>query len=383
MNELKVAVVSDLHCKHSKSDTNDDTWLLSDKMRKPVNQHPIQSLIDTIRKEKIESDLLLCPGDISNKTDPQGLITGWSFLEELKTELGAKYLIASLGNHDVDSRGIYNKYDYLNLPRKLKENYPFDFRDAKKAYIADRFCFIEIDDILIFNFNSSHSHSNAESALESLITDDILEEIGNELNGLKKHYKFKIALTHHHPIMHSNVGFTYRDQDHIEKGERLVDILNSFNFQIFIHGHKHEPKITNYNGIPVFASGSISSITNLKETGSYNCFHIITLNENDKKGTIENWEYTFGVGWSLASIKLRPSFGFGFQGNVEDFCSDIKLFFDKENKSRITIDEFKNIFPDFNYLTPNDYSKVIENLSTDFDLVNDYKSGLLKEILKR
>jgi predicted MPP superfamily phosphohydrolase len=385
VNMLKIAVISDLHCKHSKTDTNDDTWLLSDKMRKPSNQHPIQSLISTIEKEDIKADIVLCPGDITNKTDPQGLVTGWSFLEEIKERLGAKYLIASLGNHDVDSHGIYNKYDHLDMSRKLKNNYPFDFNDEKKAFIADRFCLIRIDDSLIFNFNSVHSHSNSADALGSIISDDILEMLELELKKLDKGYKYKIGLTHHHPIKHSNVGFAYKDTDVIEKGDKLLEILDANDFQIFIHGHKHEPKITNFNGIPVFASGSFSSIMNLKETGSNNCFHIVTLNENDKKGKIFNWEFTYGSGWHLAkNAKVSASSGFGFRGDTSEYCIRVNEFYTKQQKDRLTDVEFLKEFSDFQYFIPVDQEKVINTLSKDykFEFIADYTSGILKEIIK-
>lgn len=383
MDELSIAVISDLHCKHSKTDNNVDTWLLSDNMRKPVNQHPVQSLVNLIFEEEIKVDLLLCPGDISNKTDPQGLVTGWSFLEEIKDRLSANYLIATFGNHDVDSRGIFNKYDHLDMPRKLKDNFPFESNYAKKAYIADRFCFIDLEDTLIFNFNSVHSHTNTPAANESIITDDILESIKNELDKITKTYKYKIAITHHHPIKHSNVGFKYKDSDFIEKGEKLIEILDSFNFQIFIHGHKHEPKLTNYNGIPVFASGSLSSIMNLHETGSKNNFHIIKLKPNDKRGIIKSWDFTYGIGWSPARSKIKSEIGFGYKGDIIDYSNKIKYFFESKGLERMNNIDFLLEFPDFKYYSPDEQDKLIIELNKYFEIVQEYATGLVKEIIKR
>ncbi len=382
MEELKIAVVSDLHCNHSRSEGGIDTWLLSDNMRRPVHQHPVQSLIDLIKKDELKVDLLICPGDISNRTDPQGLITGWSFLEELKVSFYASHLIATLGNHDVDSRGIHNKYDFLNMPRNLKDNFPFEFPLERKSFIADSFCIIDLGEILIFNFNSVHSHTNKLSAEESIISDDILENIKNELGYIKKEYKYKIAITHHHPIKHSNVGFKYKDKDSIEKGDKLIDILIEFNFQIFIHGHKHEPKLTIYNGLPIFASGSISSHMNIMETNSKNNFHIVELAPSESRGIIRSWDYTYGVGWSPSTSKIKSEIGFGAKAGVKDYSKMILDHFIFHKLERMNNVDFIETFPDFKFFPPIDKDKLFIELQANFEIVQEYSSGLIKEIIK-
>jgi predicted phosphodiesterase len=269
------------------------------------------------------------------------------------------------------------------MPRKLKSNFPFNFKNERKSYIADRYCFIDLGEILIFNFNSVHSHTNSEAAMESIITDDILEEIKYDLESNSKEYKYKIAFSHHHPIKHSNVGFKYKDSDFIEKGEKLLEILDLFDFQIFIHGHKHEPKLTCYNNIPVFASGSLSAIMNLNETGSKNNFHIIKLKPNDKKGTINSWEYTFGIGWSEAKTKIKHEIGFGNRNDIIEFSQKILRHFESEELERMNNEDFLLQFPDFKFYPPNEQEKLISELKKSFDIVQEYNTGHVKEIIKK
>lgn len=363
--ELRIAIISDLHCRHSKykteSETVNNTYLFSDRMRSPIKQHPAQALISKIKELNIKADMVLCPGDITDKTDPQGLITGWSFLEEIKDALGAECLIASLGNHDVDSRQIHNTYDSFNMPTRLKSNFPFINEIAKYKYYSKKYCFIEVDDTLIFNYNSVHSHTNKVDCLTSLISDDILENIEEELKTYStKNFKFKIALTHHHPTKHANIGIEYKDSDVIEKGDKLLELLDKYDFQIFIHGHKHIPRLMYYNSLPVLSSGSFSSLMNIKDTGDKNMIHFITLYSEQKTGEIKTFEFTNGLGWSgdFNSSKFPSDTGFGNRSSIQDIISKIKTYFDSENKDFIKFNKVINDLPELKYLIPVDFEKL-------------------------
>lgn len=363
--ELKIAVISDLHCRHSKSDKENNTFLFSDNMRSPIRQHPAQAFITKIKEQNITADIVLCPGDITNKTDPQGLITGWSFLEEIKDALSAKHLIASLGNHDVDSRRLFNNYDSFNMPSRLKENFPFHNDKARDEFYSKKFCFIELDDTLIFNFNSVHSHTNGEDCLTSIVTDDILENIEERLKVLsKKKFQFKIALTHYHPLKHANMGSLYKDSDVIEKGDSLINILESNDFQIFIHGHKHIPRLAYYNSLPILSSGSFSSLMNLMETGNKNMVHLLTLFSSSKNGLIRTFEFTNGLGWSdNYNSKVLPRItGFGNRRNIEDITESITKYFDSRQLDFIKFDELLLQMPELRFLIPSDFEKVRKDL---------------------
>lgn len=382
MAELKIGIISDLHCRHSSSEASINTFLFSDEMRRPQKQHPIESLIKLIDKENLTVDFLLCPGDITDKIDKQGLVTGWAFLEEIQHHLKAKYLLSSIGNHDIDSHRKHNTYNFLDLPKRLKDNYPFPFEEAKKSFYSDGFCVIEIDNVMFFIFNSVYSHSNESSANQSIITDDILEKIEEEL-GKKSDCIFKIAFTHHHPIKHSNVGFVYKDVDVIEKGDKLIEILVKNNFQIFIHGHKHEPRIIGYNSLPIFASGSFSSLANLQETNSKNYFHILKLKPKIPKGLIISWEFTKCYGWDKTNgDKILPEIGFGEEIGIDIFTKKVSNYFKKEKLNYLRYTDFLNKFPNFIYYYPYEQEKIKESLKLQHSIAfNGNDSGKPIELI--
>src|SRR3546814_398838 len=101
-NKLKLAIISDLHC-HPINMENDVTYLPSDKLRSPSNDHPVESLLKIIKKEGISTDYTLCPGDFTDKASVIGFISGWNYSLEIHRALNSKEIIATLGNHDVDS----------------------------------------------------------------------------------------------------------------------------------------------------------------------------------------------------------------------------------------------------------------------------------------
>lgn len=113
-DKVVITVISDLHCKHSSSEKQGSisltsTNLYSDGLRSEnTPKHPVHCLLQEIERNisAFKSDVLLCPGDIADKVDHQGYITGWAFLEEIGQAINAKNLFATIGNHDVDSRRL-------------------------------------------------------------------------------------------------------------------------------------------------------------------------------------------------------------------------------------------------------------------------------------
>src|SRR5262245_16592686 len=130
MNEsFKIAVVSDLHCTHSGDPSKKDgkpranTFLLSDLLKRPINKHPVESLKQVVIEEGLTANILLCPGDITDQINQQGLVSGWQFLKEIKSSLSAEMMAITIGNHDVDSRNIYNRGAF-DLIKKLDDFIP-------------------------------------------------------------------------------------------------------------------------------------------------------------------------------------------------------------------------------------------------------------------
>lgn len=367
---LNILVISDLHCKHGSYNHGEkNTFLLSDKFRFPAMQHPVQALIELInsKKEEFMADILICPGDIAEKIDYQGLITGWSFLEEIKLKIGANLLIATVGNHDVNTHKVYQDEVFFGV-KSLSNSYPFNDEAEVKEFWSRNFSLIQKQNILVLNFNSVWNFVPSAPNLPKINQTDI-DNIQKRLEMVKpKNFAFKIAMCHHHPIHYSNVD-NIRDTDWIDRGDELIKLLESFNFQIFIHGHKHDPRLTySSNNLPLFCAGSFSSLMNIIDLGARNVFHLIKLNKNERKGTIKTYEYSKIKGWITQLDTYFPSFtGFGYTDpeKLVKLCAE---WFNSRGKDIITFYELEIEFPDINHLNP-DNQKEFNELLKKYNII--------------
>src|SRR5688500_15526069 len=98
---FRLAVVSDLHC-HPTDKKPQQSFLLSDGLRSPPNEHPVESLKRAIAVDGLTVDVMLAPGDFTDQINRQGLVSGWEFVKEIGTALHASLTVSTLGNHDVD-----------------------------------------------------------------------------------------------------------------------------------------------------------------------------------------------------------------------------------------------------------------------------------------
>ncbi|MEA5402404.1 metallophosphoesterase [Arcicella sp. DC2W] len=366
--KLRIAVISDLHC-HPKRSAGNDTYLLTDMLRTPSNDHPVESLLKVIKKEELSVELTLCPGDFTDKSDLQGFISGWGFSLEISNELKSKDIIATVGNHDVDVYQKNSNYSLTNA-KGIKRDFPMKDDAQRDKFWSQGCVFVERDDYRVLVINSSHFHYNKESSGNGNITDDGLEYIENYLKD-KNDEKIQIAMSHHPPIAHSirKLG----EDDKIVNGESLLDLLGKYNFDLFIYGHKHDPVLKYYNTtsgnykIALFSSGSFSSSSNLMFTGIRNAFHVLELSKvtNVCKGTVETWTFIPNSGWikNFDTSAFAPITGFGSEKSIDEIYTKIVEMFALKNK--LAWIEITEQIGDINNLIPDDSKKLDELLKRD------------------
>lgn len=350
---------------HSTGDSDQgrpSTNLYSNQLRKDAPpKHPIQSFVKLVKKNEsdFKSDILLCPGDITNKIDPQGYITGWSFLEEMKSAIGADGLYATIGNHDVDSRRSNKQSLPFTVAKSIKENYPIDDPQALDDFWLNNYCVIEKENFALLIYNSSHSHLNYDDATRAIIDLGVIDKMRERCKQIGQG-KIKIALCHHHPIAQGNLdGF---DSDVIQNGEKFLEMLSQQGFSMLIHGHKHEAKIRKYAGIIVFGAGSFSSLDNLRETESDNVLHVITF-DGLKKGIIKTYTYGVSNGWHIKpSFKFPPITGFGFIGEIDSLALEISQWQPLVDTDNQLFKDLVRAFPDVKFLLPNERDQLFEQL---------------------
>lgn len=365
-DQLLIAIASDLHCTYGGQSSSKVSYLLSDLPKLPINRHPVESLKKIIQAESIQADLLLCPGDISDKVDKQGLLSGWQYLQEIKFALNASSLISTLGNHDVDSRNRHNSgpFDFI---KNLIDYKPTENESANDSFWRNGYCIVHTDEYLILVLNSCSNHTNEENAKVSLIHDSTLEKIEKELKEITDTKLIRIAMCHHHPLHHSNIS--YQDSDFIDKSDRLLLLLGELEFSIVIHGHKHEPRLVKFNSLPVFACGSFSSMANLLEVGAQNTFHLIKINTSTKKGVINTWIFQPINGWVQKHDACFPSqTGFGFSNDVKVLAEECSKWFASGGKESIDYHSIIKQFPDICNLIPSQQKELNELLFKKYEL---------------
>ncbi len=342
-----------MHCKHQlTTSTPSDTLLISNKPRIPINQHPVAALINLIEKSKLESDVLICPGDLGDRADEQGISTSWTFLEEIKLKINAKILIGIPGNHDVNSRNKTGT-DPFAFIKNFHENFPFKDKTLKSKFWDLGYCIIKHQESLILLVNTVHDHTNETNAQQASLSAETLEHIEKELSELEiDNFKYKICVLHHHPIKHSNIQ-NWKDTDSVENGDKLISMLSQFGFNMVIHGHKHQPRIMEYSSLPIFATGSFASFANLQGTGIQTMFHIIELDESSRKGVINSWEYDIINGWSQKhNPNFPPRIGFGANPDLPNLANKINEMFILNGKRPLLYDDLIKSLGDLLFLIP-------------------------------
>lgn len=356
---LKIAVISDLHCS-DRSEPNKTTYLYSDLLKKPVSHHPIEAIKKKISDDGLKCDYLICLGDITNKINQQGLISGVSYLQEIAVALSIspEKTILIAGNHDVDSRKIHKDYNEFNYIIINNCSVPVSDEDLCNRFWTKKYILKEYNDFIILAYNSVYNHTDESRASKTDIDSTTLEQINEDLFSIKNSTKPKIAICHHHPRKISNNGLKYRDGDSIENGDTFIQLLAKYQFDLFIHGHKHIPNLEYQNQIPIFCSGSFSSLENIAEFGKRNTFHIIEMipQLNSKhSGIIETYEFTLGKGWkkNTDSEGFFPSdTGFGYSNDIHNLANQINDWFNCQNKDLIEYNAVIELFGDLKFLTP-------------------------------
>jgi len=329
---ITLAVASDLHCHDDAKATPVESYLLAGALRNPVGQHPVQSLIELLKGKALKANALICPGDLSNRICSKGMMQAWDHLREIGRELKCQQLLTTLGNHDVDCLKKHDA-DSFKIPQSLHPDFPI-LIDSEKDCFWSRGFYFSLDSSCGADFvvlNTVVTHNNEPSAKRGTFEHHHIEGLRAALAQRKMDIYDKmdvphrIAVMHHHPIIHSFVD--HGSGDVLQFGDQILSVLAEYGFHLVIHGHRHFPRITRHNsgGVEqmIFAAGSFSAYLQKLSSVTRNLFHIISLTTQSSglplTGQIRSWEYNYGLGWrpSTAQSASLPHLA-GFKVPVQN-----------------------------------------------------------------
>jgi len=221
----------------------------------------------------ITGDLMDSPSD-SNKN------TYLEFCELIKSK-GFENPIQILGNHDVDTGGIFKRLsNQKSIISSLSGSNNIEiFKDLDLAFVR---------------FNSNTGGNLAQGAIGS----DQLMTIGNEIDSIANKDKLNfIALLHHHPKEIENPGWYAKDwyeallgKNKFEKTMKLVDAdlflewIENRGIKLILHGHKHIPKIHGHKNITIVAAGSSTGKVKHRDEGkTFLTYNLIKYDIENKR----------------------------------------------------------------------------------------------------
>ena len=396
MSEFRLAIISDLHCHACGENGKKESFLIVGDSRMPENKHPVSSLIKLVNDggEDLLCDFLICCGDLSHQICVQGMNQAWDFIRtDLKYCLSSEEVICTIGNHDVSSRdgeGEKNRGPFY-IARNIHPEFPFCEEKDRDCYWLHGFCLKIYDGIEFLIINTAHDHYDTRMAEKGRLSEECLSGIEKTLEEKSVGSHLKLAVLHHHPIQHTCIDDD--NDDYLDNGGRLLDVLSKYGYVMVLHGHKHIPIIKRYNSggsdIFVFGCGSFSRF--LAEIGSVtrNLFHVIDLEYVESSslkcaGRIRTWEFNYGHGWNKSTVRSAgiPHEIILGKEDVASVASQIVEYFKKENAEEIDEKEMMNIFNGIKYLLPLEIEVLKEDLRGKGIGVDFGAYGGIKSIFK-
>ncbi|WP_088158364.1 metallophosphoesterase family protein [Achromobacter xylosoxidans] len=375
-NRITFAILSDLHAAPKGSDPKGtEVKLYSDDNSFRQHDNPMSSLHELIQNEGLTADFVICPGDMTNRADSGALKFVWDKLHDLKQKLSAKEVIATVGNHDVDSRGHSEGAFPREALMRLHPRFPIANDALADHYWAHGYFLTTINHVRFLVLNSSWLHEHRDQLEHGAITGYTLEKLGRDLASANT-AKFNVAVCHHHPHTHSELQL---GGDIMFNGQQLLDALSSNGSWLVIHGHKHHPKVALAQGefqqAVVLACGSFSGrIEGPNATISRNYFHLVHLErfgvDAELRGTVSSWNWAHGYGWTNygnANATFPSRLGFGFEGNVQQLARDIADSMGAQQLMRW--DAMLDMQPNLAHLTPRKLKALTTTLETKHDIV--------------
>lgn len=333
-NEFSLLVVSDLHAS-SNDEHSDVTHVLVSTENDP-RENAVTGLKAFLADEQIKADLVVCPGDLCHQADRDALRYAWRELDEIKKIVGAQEVVATAGNHDMNSR-LHLVNDARGELLDLMPRFPIADEQLSDRYWArnvvvrrgDGWRMVVLNSCAYHGFADEHEHGRiSESTLRHI--EDLLAEDPEPIN---------FVLCHHHP--EPATEFQLDNLEHMRGGDQLVALLERPDRTrwMVIHGHRHWPAlgyVGSKTSAPVrLAAGSVGMhLYKQAATRVRNQIYRLSFEPATTAvlgvplaGTFEAWDWISGDGWNPATNRsgLPARGGFGWRRDGHEVAADLRM----------------------------------------------------------
>jgi hypothetical protein len=381
---LRVLLISDLHAFVSPTGAankpaSHPSYLDMNNISHDTYTNPMVGLQKLIAEKSLKADIIICGGDMGDKACPAGIQYVWSSVQALKSGLGASLAIGTVGNHDVDSRYVYDEHDPFKTLKGLIPRFPGLDDIQCDSFWSNGFAIVEFQQVRIVILNSCARHGAGrvqEHEYERGFFDRLTLHLLRDALAKTPTASLNILLCHHHPIRFDAIPGD--DYSEMLGGDLLVHELGITGVRpwIIFHGHRHYPRIIYGQGgssSPViFSAGSLSArlYPELASRARNQVYLVefqteVCQRENlDLAASAQSWDWIPHLGWQKAGPQsgLPAAFGFGRRVCI---AADSKLIYDVlyRGKGRyFTRSELFEELPWIPYVLPSDLCNLLETL---------------------
>ncbi|MGY0632747.1 metallophosphoesterase family protein [Luteimonas sp. A478] len=305
---VKIAVISDLHVGE----------VARSPELNPFTDTPADGFLASfeafVHNAGIEADLLIVPGDISDKAHPEEYRLAADVIRRVASALNVDHdkVYPVLGNHDLNwalinaiegagSFGLGLRFEAVKSSDWLNSRLTSSTEGTQTE--SPYLCIDETDEAFIVRYNSAEADLPSVRPHRGAIQQEHLEVLQEKLRGaMPPEDKVRLFVTHHHPQIYSDPIADYPDFSALVNAENLLDLLREFNFDLVVHGHKHVPKFSSSvqsgrRALSILCAGSFSRSISTAWTGVVtNQFHMIETSNRDAetgylRGEVKSWAY--------------------------------------------------------------------------------------------
>jgi hypothetical protein len=363
-------LISDIHACDDDPTGSSAASYVSTHSASSRNIDPFTELERLISEEDIKANFILCPGDITNRAKPAPFAYAWERLNQLSKTMRAP-LIATVGNHDVDSRYMGNSYDAAEFAKALQPAIPVCERSRYLEFWAENFSLIATEECNVLSLNTAAYHGAGKDVSAEIeygrISAATLAAITRTLDSAPKS-DINVLLCHHHLL---KTDLTDTAAAGITRGgDALVDLLNGRSESwIVVHGHRHAPELFyghgGSNSPVIIGCASFSAQVNFDaQNKNPNQVHLLTCDPGaaqnsgwSSAGNLQSWTWQAGIGWKRAHGPhgLQHITGFGYRSSVRFLATQTDAYLKAKGVEHISWHDAVADLPSLQMLIPSDF----------------------------
>lgn len=402
--KLRVAVFSDIHADVQSS----DTYVMAEPPNSLENEQPLADLLSFIESRPLQADVVLCPGDLGNRSNDTGKAYGWKILNKISERLGASLLVASPGNHDLQTHERVP--DPAALLKNLSPSYPSRDESRDLAFWDAGLQIVEGEIFRIVNLNSCASFPEHPGVFEGQSEQkqyfSALDRgaFSAQQQAKLEHFlstaspkSVNILMCHHHPVEHERRQLFKDTYGAMSRGSELIEVLEAAAHcgrWMIVHGHKHIPLLSGFgnsaNSPIVFCAASVGGkLWHPIVTVTRNQFHVInfeispSLGLSKFRGTIESYMWGYGAGWVPAQpLSGLPAYcGFGVLHDHRDLVDQVVAYMSERALEFERWGTLIAAIPSLKYQTPTDF-KLFEAALASAGMVLETRQGMIASVAR-